>query len=120
MTGLSAGRDGGRGRDGDFPLQWGLRICSAPDRDPEARPGQGGEGGVLARQPAFSFVSCPLRPRPARLFPAMTSPESRGGPLLDVGAAGGNLGAESKQGRSMGAWPKLGRGQACLEEILGN
>lgn len=67
-------------------------------------------GGVLARQPAFSFVSCPLRPRPARLFPAMTSPESRGGPLLVVGAAGGNLGAG--QGRSQSRGAAWGRGES--------
>lgn len=65
-----------------------LRSWSGP---PRGSAGSGRGGGVLARQPAFSFVSCPLRPRPARLFPAMTSPESRGGPLPGVGAAGGNV-----------------------------
>lgn len=95
--------------------------------------GSGWGGGVLALQPAFSFVSCPLRPRPARLFPAMTSPESRGGPLLVGGAAGGNLGAGlgrsqsrgaarggvARASSSVGAGPKQGRGQECLEEIWG-
>lgn len=67
---------------------------------------------MLARQPAFSFVSCPLRPRPARLFPAMTSPECSGGPLLDVGAAGGNLGAG--RGRSQSRVQHEGAGRELL------
>lgn len=68
---------------------------------------------MLARQPAFSFVSCPLRPRPARLFPAMTSPESRGGPLSGVGAAGGNVWGGAR------AEPKQGRGARGVVKAVG-
>lgn len=87
-----------------------LRSWSGPRR---GSAGSGRGGGVLARQPAFSFVSCPLRPRPARLFPAMTSPESRGGPLSGVGAAGGNVWGGAR------AEPKQGRGARGVVKAVG-